>query len=282
MLWSGCDSTDPLDDTDDDEPLRQVTYELDARENEGDLPEGVDGEVTFWELNDQQTLVTIELSGGETGLNRAHPAHIHENDTTEGGGIERYLSPIDGSGGDGTSARILNESFDDLTDFDGYVNVHESVDNLDNVISQGNIGANAEGTESTGLDVVDDVRSTSYDLDARENEGTIAPDGISGAASFQELTEDRTIVTVALDSTTGAEVGHAAHLRNNSATEGGSVQYYLSPIDGTDEAAQSSKVLDLPYDSLTTYDGYINVYESVANQNDVLAQGNIGANANGN
>lgn len=282
MLWSGCDTSDPLDDTDgEDESLRQVSYDLEAQDNQGDLPEGVDGEVTFFELNDQQTLVTLELTEG-TGLNRAHPAHIHNNDTTEGGQIEMYLSPIDGSGGGGTSARVLNQSFEDLINFDGYVNIHESVQNLENVISQGNIGENAEEADTSSFDVVDEVRSTSYDLNAQENDGTLVPNGVSGTAAFQELTEDSTLVTVALDSTTEAQVGHAVHLRNNSVSEGGSVQYYLSPIDGTDPRAQSSKIVEASYDSLATYDGYINVYESVANRDDVISQGNIGANANGN
>lgn len=284
MLWAGCDSTDTLDDdpNGDDEGPRQISYTLDAQPNEGAVPDGADGEVTFWEIDDQTTLVTLELDGGNTGAEVAHPAHIHNNSATQGGGIEIYLSPIDGSGGDGTSARLVNRSYEDLVDFDGYVNVHESVANLDTVIAQGNIGANADGTEGTGLELVEDRRSTDYTLEAYQNEGTVAPEGVEATATFTELTEDETLVTIQLDSTFQSNVGHPTHIHNDSASVGGSIAFHLSPIDGTDEDARSSKLVGDRYETLTDFDGHADVHESVENQQDTLSVGNIGANADGN
>ena len=281
VLWTGCDSNDSNMESDD---LRRVSYELTAQENDGSLPGGVDATATFWEVNNSQTLVTLELDGGATGASVSHPAHIHNNTASEGGSIEIYLSPIDGSGGGGTSARVVNRPFDELADFNGYINIHESVDSLGNVVSQGNIGANAEGTSGEGLDLADELRATSYSLSANSNGGEVAPDGLPGDVVFQEITSNLTLVTLQLDAgggATGASVSHPAHIHNNSASEGGQIAIYLSPIDGSDSAARSSKIVERPYDELTSFDGYVNVHESVANLGNVVSQGNIGANAQG-
>lgn len=262
---------------------RAVSYELTAQSNDGSLaPNGVNATATFWELNDAQTVVTLELTDGATGADVAHPAHIHENSAEEGGGIAIYLSPIDGSGGGGTSARVIDVPFDELTDFDGYINIHESVANLGNVVSQGNIGANATGTEQDGLTPVPAPRSTEYALAANANGGDVAPDGVPATASFLELTEELTLVTLDLDidGATGASVSHPAHIHDGAAGSGGGIAFYLSPIDGSDPDSRSSKIVAEPYSALINYDGYINIHESVANLADIVSQGNIGANAN--
>jgi len=222
-------------------------------------------------------VVTLELDDGATGASVAHPAHIHNNSASEGGGIEIYLTPIDGSGGGGTSARIVDRPFEELANFNGYVNIHESVANLGTVVAQGNIGANATGTLAAGLDLVDDQRSETYMLDANSNDGSVAPSGIPGSVQFLELTNGLTFVQVSLDTgngATGADVSHPAHIHNTSS---GNIEYYLSPVDGSDDAARSGKLVGESYDTLIGYDGYVNVHESVANLGDIVSQGNIGA-----
>jgi len=276
---AGCDSSDSGMD---EEPLRQVSYPLAAQSNSGAIPSGVDGTVTFWELSDSQTLVTLEVTDGATGADVSHPAHIHQNSASESGPIEFYLSPIDGSGGGGTSARVIDESFDTLADFDGYVNIHESVANLSTIVSQGNIGANADATVTEGLDLVDGGGQTlTYDLGANQNNGNAAPNGIAGEVTFREVTTDLTLVTLSLDisGATGASVSHPAHIHDNDASTGGPIAIYLSPIDGSDPAAKSSKLVNRPIGELETYDGYVNIHESLANLGAVVSQGNIGANA---
>ena len=262
---------------------QSVSYDLAAQSNDGAIPNGVAGTVTFWEAGSDQTVVTLELDDGATDASVAHPAHIHNNSASEGGGIEIYLTPIDGSGGGGTSARIVDRPFEELANFNGYVNIHESVANLNTVVSQGNIGANATGTVAAGLDLVDNQRSETYTLDANSNDGSIAPKGIPGSVQFLELTSDLTFVQVSLDTgngATGASVSHPAHIHNNTASEGGSIEYYLGPVDGSDAAARSGKLVGESYDTLVGFNGYVNVHESVANLGDVVSQGNVGANAN--
>ena len=280
-LIVGCDSGGS--GMEEDEALRQVSYDLAAQNNEGAIPDGVDGTVTFRELGESQTLVLLELDEGATGTDVSHPAHIHNGAAGSGGGIEIYLSPIDGTGGGGTSARVVDRSFDELVDFNGYVNIHESAANLGNVVTQGNIGANADGQSDEGFNVVDNPRSRTYSLSATPNSGNVAPNGTPGQVTFNEVTSGMTIVTWKLnvDGPTGANVSHPAHIHNNSASEGGNIAIYLSPVDGTDSAARSSKLVDRSYDDLTSFDGYVNVHQSAANLGNIVAQGDIGQNAGG-
>jgi uncharacterized surface protein with fasciclin (FAS1) repeats len=267
---------------------RRVSYDLAAQSNDGAIPNGVDGTVTFWEAGANQTLVTLSLDNGPTGTSVSHPAHIHNGSASEGGGIEIYLSPLDGTNAndanDGTSARLVNRSFDDLAGFDGYVNIHQSVDSPGNVVAQGNIGANATGTLGAGLSLVDNPTTNTKELTAQSNDGAF-PNGVPGQLQLRELTADRTLVTVRLDpdgdgnfedgSTQGslqeATVSHPAHIHGS----GGAIQAYLSPVDGSDPAARSSQIVadeDLSSDGL-----YVNVHESAANLQYVVSQGNVGS-----
>jgi hypothetical protein len=278
-VLAGCDSSDSGMNA--DQPLRQVSYDLSAQSNDGALSDGVSATATFRELGPNQTLVTLELDGGATNTDVSHPAHIHQSSN---GNIEIYLSPIDGTGGGGTSARVVDRSFDNLADFDGYINIHESAANLGNVVAQGNIGANADGQPSEGFNVVDNPQSTTYSLSANPNDGSVAPDGIPGQVTFNEVTNGMTIVTWKLnvDGATGADVSHPAHIHNGViGGSGGGIEIYLSPVDGTDSAARSSKLVNRSYDNLTSFDGYVNVHQSAAKLGNVVAQGNIGANASG-
>ena len=270
---------------------RRLTFDLAAQTNSGAVPDGVDGTVSFWEYGPDQTVVTLALENGATETTVSHPAHIHNGNASEGGAIAIYLSPLDGTANlanNGTSARLVDRPFDELASFDGYVNIHESVANLGNVVSQGNIGANATGTLGAGLDLVDNPQSTTYPLAANANNGSIAPNGIPGEVRFLELTESLTLATVLLDvdgdgtyedDATGANVSHPAHIHNGNASEGGDIEYFLSPIDGSDSSARSSQILEATFDELTSFDGYVNVHESAANLADVVSQGNIGSNA---
>jgi len=260
---------------------RKVSYDLAAQSNDGAIPGGVSGTVTFWEYTQSQTVVTLELDEGATGADVAHPAHIHANSASEGGGIEIYLTPIDGSGGGGTSARLVDRPFEELATFDGYVNIHESVANLGTIVAQGNIGANAPGTLAAGLDLVDNPQSQTYDLAANENGGDIAPDGIPGSVEFVELTSGLTFVQVSLDpgtmdGATGASVSHPAHIHR---TADGGIEYYLSPVDGSDAQARGGKIVGEDFTTLNSFAGYVNVHESVSNLGDVVSQGDIGSSA---
>lgn len=282
LALPGCDSYSSSDDYSGSSTVEPVTYPLTAQTNGGGVPNGVDGTVSFIPLSDDQTLVTLELDGGATNTRVSHPAHIHDNDASTGGPIAFFLTPIDGTGGGGTSAQVINRSPTFLTDFDGYVNVHESATTLSTILSQGNIGTNAEATAAVPLELVSDPRAVEYDLAAQPNDGLL-PSGVSGTITFREFTEERTLVILKLDrGATGTSVSHVAHIHSGNTDSGGPIAFHLGPIDGSDAPANdgvSAKIIDRSYEALANYEGYANVHESASNLSTIIAQGRIGANA---
>ena len=263
--------------------LQAVSYDLTAQSNSGAIPNGVAGTATFWELNDAQTLVTLALADGATGTGVSHPAHIHTNSTSSGGNIAYYLTPISGSGGGGTSARVIGVPFDELTNFDGHITIHESVATLGTILSEGDIGSNAAGITQDGLVRPPAPRFTSYTLNTVANNGSVAPNGLSATATFIELTDTQTLARLDLniDQATGANAVHPAHIHENTVAESGNIVYYLGPIDGSDTDPRSSKVIDASYASLVNFNGHINIHESPSTLGTILSEGNIGANAGG-
>jgi hypothetical protein len=269
---------------------RRVSYDLVAQSNDGAIANGIEGTITFWEYNDSQTLVTLSLDNGPTGANVSHSAHTHNGSASEGGGIKFYLSPLDGTNkndsNDGTSARLVNRSFDELSGFNGYVNIHESVENLGNIVAQGNIGPNATGTLGAGLSLVDNPTTNTKELTAQSNNGAFS-NGVPGQLQLRELTADQTFVTVRLDpdgdgefedgptqgSLQEATVSHPAHIHGSE----GAIQDYLSPVGGSDSKARSSQIV--PNHVLNSDGIYVNVHESAANLQNIVSQGDVGSSS---
>jgi len=117
-----------------------TTYQL----NEKDVP-GISGDATFFERVNGTALAVITLEGTPDG--GMHPAHIHANDAETGGPIVFTFPPVNGTTG---ISKAQVEALDDDTaidysgilEFDGYINVHESADNLATLVAQGDIGSN--------------------------------------------------------------------------------------------------------------------------------------------
>jgi hypothetical protein len=180
------------------EDPQTTTYELTAQSNEGAIPNGVPGQVEFRELTPEMTLATVRLDPDDDGefgdgstqgsLSEAtvsHPAHIHD---AESGGIQIYLSPVDGSDPAARSSQIIGRSFGALTGLEAYVNVHESAANLQNVVSQGDIGASAGTGDPAAADVtitVTNVGSSAYQVS-----------DVSGASGVAQTDTDNPALTL--------------------------------------------------------------------------------------
>lgn len=117
-------------DDDDDAPLRTKVYTLET------VAAGVGGTVTFTEVNSSSTTVTINLTGAPAG--GVHPAHIHDGVKFSGGGIAFPLTDVVNS----ISVTTVSQSYDALTSYNGYVNVHLSAAELTTVVATTNIGSN--------------------------------------------------------------------------------------------------------------------------------------------
>ncbi len=231
----------------------------------------ISGKAIFTEFSDNTVTIDLELSNTPAG--GQHPAHIHFNSAAEGGGIALTLGTVDGDTGkssimvttldDGTAI-----GYDDLINFDGYINVHLSAEELSTLVAQGDIGSN----ELTGV-------SQMYELKEKD-----VP-GISGMVTFFERKGGNALARIELMNTPSGGI-HPAHIHENDAATGGGIAFSFNPVDG-DTGMSDTNVSQLDdgtpfrYADIEGFDGYINVHLSTESLATIVSQGNIGSNANG-
>ena len=229
----------------------------------------ISGMATFRMNQDNSTTVTIELMN-TSSLNEPMPAHIHFNTAAEGGGIAVGLNPVDPATGmsttvvtaldDGTSI-----TYSELLNFDGYINVHESMDNLATLYGQGDIGQN----ELTG-------EMKSYPL------GPVSDPNISGEVNFKERKNGTALAELNLFGSISGIV-FESHIHMNSAAEGGGIVFFFNDIDGSMSSSSATQVEALEdgtsfvYEDVLNYDGYVNVHLK-SDLSVLYAQGDIGQN----
>ncbi|MCC5944469.1 MAG: CHRD domain-containing protein [Bernardetiaceae bacterium] len=145
--FASCNNDDDEEVTPEPDPVEEFTGQETAYNLAAVAESGVSGTVTFREKSDGSTQVVIALTGTPEG--GSHPAHIHENDVETTGGIAVMLTNVNGDTGE--SVTEVTEKADgtaityaELIQYNGYVNVHLSDDDLETIVAQGNIGANAE------------------------------------------------------------------------------------------------------------------------------------------
>ncbi|MGB3608177.1 MAG: CHRD domain-containing protein [Psychroserpens sp.] len=244
--------------------------------------DGINGTATFAQRANGETLATIQLNG--TPDDGMHPAHIHVGDATQMGVIAIGLGVVDGATGT-SSVNISTLDFNDdddsndvaityteLLNYDGYINVHLSADELETLVAQGDIGQN----ELTGTE-------KSYVL------GTVDVDGINGTATFAQRANGETLATIQLNGTPDDGM-HPAHIHVGDATQMGVIAIGLGVVDGaTGTSSVNISTLDfndddasndvaITYTELLNYDGYINVHLSTDELGTLVAQGDIGQN----
>lgn len=230
--------------------------------------QAISGTATFARRENDETLITLDLDGTTAG--GSHPAHIHMNSAAKGGGIVIDLNAVDGATGM-SQTNIIEQNdgtainYDDLLDFNGYINVHLSSTNLGTLIAQGDIGQN----ELTG-------EKETYTLNP------VSDANISGTATFEERLNGQTLVTVSLTGTTAGVIS-PSHIHANSAAQGGGIMIDLTSVDGTtgkaiSNVSQLNSGTAITYDELINYNGYLNVHLNASNPGTLIAQGDIGQN----
>jgi len=244
--------------------LTGVSKEYELQEN---AVAGINGKITYFKRANGDALAKIELIN--TPANGVHPAHLHVNSVAEGGDIAIIMTSVDGNTGMSlTNISQLDNGtafgYDDVLEFDGYINVHLSEENLATVVADGDIGQN----ELTGESIV-------YPLAEKD-----AP-GISGEVTFFERKSGEALALIALENTPDGGI-HPAHIHDNDVATGGGIAFTFTPVNGTTgmsytHVAQLDNGTSFTYSDIDSFMGYINVHLSAEQLNVIVAQGNIGA-----
>lgn len=243
----------------DEDPVRETSYDLKVQD-----VLGVSGTVTFIETSSTTTTIKVELFGAPSG---SHPAALYKNSIAEGGEIAQQLNPVDASG---TSTTLITTfTYSELISYNGFVRVVKSSNEANVILAQGDIGGN----------VLTDTKKT-YTL------GTVGNFGVSGTAVFQKRVNGTTLVTLNLTGTIAGEMYPATiNLSSIETIGGGPVTKVLSSVNGTTGKSYTTirkldSGLEITYDDWLVYDGYINVYQTAVDPDNIISQGNIGSNVN--
>lgn len=247
-----------------DSRLTYIEYDLSAVENPV-----VTGYVRFIKNEDESITAQVILTGLDTN-NGNHPTHIHHNTAVEGGAIAISLNAVDSNTGTSTTTfTALDDgtpiNYEELTFFDGYLNVHLSTNNLDSLLAQGDIGQN-DLTGTTKTYALNDIDMS----------------GVTGTAKFSERENGEALAVIELTNTISGTM-HPAHIHNNTALEGGLVAFTFNAIDG-DTGISKTNVSELDdgseflFNNVVEFDGYINVHLDPNNLQTIVSQGDIGDN----
>ncbi len=230
---------------------------------------GISGTATFIENRDNSTTVELRLTGTPDG--GMHPAHIHFNTAAQGGDIAVTLGVVNGTTGFSTAtfSKLDNGNainFDEILNFNGYINVHLSAADLSTIVAQGDIGQN----ELTGT-------SKMYVLNEK------AVPGINGTATFFERRNGDALAVLNIANTPDGGM-HPAHIHMGSfATAPGDILFTFNPVNGTTGMSKTNvSKLDnqtaFGYSDVLTVNGYVNVHLSAEDLGTIVAQGNVGVN----
>ncbi|WP_411766993.1 hypothetical protein [Winogradskyella sp. A3E31] len=257
IVATGCSSDDDATDMGPSPSGENQTYQLSSVSDPS-----ISGTVTFIANTDNSTTIELQLNGTTAG--GMHPAHIHFNTAAEGGDIALTLGTVDGSTGFSTVTTTMLDnsttiSYEQLLEFDGYVNVHASSDDLSTLVAQGDIGQNELNGEAKV-----------YAL------GSVDVEGVDGTATFEERVNGEVLATLALNNTPDGGM-HPAHIHANTAAEGGDIEVTFNSVNGTTGMSKTN-ITTVTYEAILDYDGYINVHLSADNLSTLVAQGDIGQN----
>jgi hypothetical protein len=236
---------------------RKSTYSLKVKD-----VLGVTGTATFTETTSTITTIEIALTNAPSGT---HPAELCMNSAVEGGSVVLELNPVDATAISSTAVTTI--TYDQLIVYDGFIQVHKSSSEPAVILVQGDIGGNV--ITSTKIN---------YSLD------TVGSFGVSGTALFEKRVNGNTLVTITLTGAiAGEEYPATINLGSIASVGGGPVKAGLNYVDGTTGKGYTNiRELDdgtvITYDNWLVYDGYINIYQTSVNIDNIICHGNIGSN----
>jgi len=260
LTFTNCASDDNI--TELESKLISTTYTLNPVSDPA-----VIGDARMIKNEDASITIEIKLSGTLPG--ETYSTNLRVNTAAEGGTVAISLESLNGTTGRSTTRfTTLDDgteiTYEDLLEFDGFIDVLLNNNSPAIVLAQGDIGQN----ELTGV-------SKTYTLVTRD-----IPE-ISGNAKFSERKNGEALARIELtNAIPGTE--HPAHIHFNTALEGGAIAFTFNNINGDTGLSRTNvSALDdgtpFLYEDLIAFDGYVNAHLS-ASDDTVIAQGDIGIN----
>ena len=240
----------------DDTPIHEISYDLQVED-----VLGVTGKVTFTEFESGTTTIDVMLINSPVGT---YATMLYSNTALEKGPTVLTLQPVDESGESSTIITMMN--YNQLIAFDGHIKVLKSTD-PDVILAICDIGGNAVTPNKK-----------SYLLN------TVDVYGVSGNALFEQRVNGNTLVTLTLTGMIAGETYPSTiNLGSIASMGGGPVVKTLSNVNGTSGIGYTNirkldSDIDISYDNWLVYDGYINVYKTSVDLNNIISQGDIGSN----
>ncbi len=233
---------------------------------------GVNGIVRFAKFMDDSTLVTVALDGLVAGI---HPSHIHNNSAAQGGSPAITLNSIDGiTGVSDTVVTTLNDhttavTYEDLLNFDGYVNVHKSPMEISTVIAAGDIGQNALTGNKVTYDLMEMATGS----------------GINGTITFEERKDGLSQATIDVTPSTMALANDSPAHMHTGASGATTEIFAFNDVSKTTDMSVSDIRVNTTNDPLTFSDivmsdahVMMHVGGTGGNAGNMVATGPIGMN----
>ncbi len=249
LFSGGCKKEDP--------PALNTTYNLMVKD-----VLGVTGTVKFTETSSTIVTIDIVLANAPAGT---HPAYLMNSPEVENGTVAVILNPVDATGKSTTIVPTM--TYNQLIVYDGNIKVLLNNYEPNVILAQGDIGGN-----------VLTITNKSYPL------GLIGSFGVSGTALFEKRLNGNTLVSIVLTGTIqGAVYPATINLGSVASVGGGPVVKLLNSVDGTTGKSFTNirkldSGIDITYDNWLVYDGYLNIYQTAININNIICNGNIGSN----
>lgn len=263
---------------------RSVTYDVSPVGGSG-----VVGTVFIGEYGPNTTAVVISLDG--TPADGTHPTHFHRGDCGSGGDIIVPLTSVDG--GTGMSITLTEQPYDDIVEYDLYLNIHLSPNDIATIVACGEVGtgvrplvqptgsADNGAAESEAERVTQPAEPVTVGTPETASYGLFPVDG-SGIRGQIQFTEQVTGGTKIVVSIVGIEVGN---LYGVALYEGdcGPDRPKVMDLEPVGERPQDPYVsiteTDLDFQTVTEGDHFMYVFEA-EDGDEVLACGEIGLGAN--
>ncbi len=251
---------------DDSDVLAELTGNMEVFPFDESGNSGINGEVKFEERLDNSTLITLSITGGNSG--DSYPALIYMGTAANSGSILLILTNVSGETNESeTNVSFLSDgskvTYTDLITMDANIKLLKSDNDLGTILATADIGENVLSGKSETIVILNGGSETAILTMAERISGT-------------------TLITISLTGG-GDQQSHPAHIHENTVIEGGSIIVTLNNLDENTGISQTDidsydDGTGISYAGLIAIDGHLKVHKSESDFATIIASGDVGQN----